>query len=232
MASSSGLRLAKASMKLPSSVLFVGAHCDDIELLAGGLLSRVCRTGTRVGVIVFSDHRGVIDADAAACVRDEFRANVEWLGTRTKNVITDHTDLLLPACSGAFEAERGRIYSALETLRNHYELVVTHPFHDTNQDHQQVARETARVFKAHAPVLAGEVPNNDLGDGRLEVYIPLEPDDVDAKVHLVSTYASQRFGGRPYLDEKVVRALATLRGSQVREPAAEAFFVLTRVIVR
>jgi len=219
-------------MRLPSSVLFVGAHCDDIELLAGGLWSRVCRNKTRVGVLVFSDHRGVIDGESAARARAEFRANIEWLGARTNNVITDHTELLLPACSGAFEAERGRIYSALERLRNDYELVVTHPFHDTNQDHQQVAQEAARVFKTHATVLAGEFPNNDLGDGRLEVYVPLETEDVEAKLHLVSTYISQRFGGRSYLDEHVVRALATLRGSQIRERAAEAFFVLARVIVR
>lgn len=219
-------------MRLPSSVLFVGAHCDDIELLAGGLWSRVCRSGTRVGVIVFSDHRGVIDNAAAAQARAEFRANVEWLERRTKNVIHDHTGVLLPACNGAFQAERARIYSALEALRNDYELVVTHPFHDTNQDHQQVAQETARVFKAHATVLAGEFPNNDLGEGRLEVYVSLQPEDLDAKVHLVSSYASQRFGGRPYLDEHVVRALATVRGSQVREPLAEAFFVLSRVVVR
>ncbi len=219
-------------MKLPSSVLFVGAHCDDIELLAGGLLSRVCRSGMRVGVLVFSDHRGVITPDAAAQARAEFRANIAWLATRTNHALTDHTDLLLPACSGAFEAERGRIYSALERLRSDYALVVTHPFHDTNQDHQQVAQEVARVFKAHATVIAGEFPNNDLGDGRLEVYVPLEPEDVEAKVHLLSSYASQQFGGRPYLDENVVRALATLRGSQIRERFAEAFFVLSRVIVR
>jgi hypothetical protein len=64
------------------------------------------------------------------------------------------------------------------------------------------------------------------------VYVPLEDPDVEAKIHMVTAYASQRFGGRPYLDGDVVRALATLRGSQVRERAAEAFFVLSRIIVR
>ncbi|MBK9260920.1 MAG: PIG-L family deacetylase [Polyangiaceae bacterium] len=219
-------------MKLPGSILFVGAHCDDIELLAGGLWSRACRTGTRVGVLVFSDHRGMVDDATAARARAEFRANIGWLAARTNCVIADHTGFVLPACSGAFEAERGRIYAALEALRDDYELVVTHPLHDTNQDHQQVAREATRVFKAHATVLAGEFPNNDLGEGRLEVYVPLEPQDVEAKVHLVSSYVSQQFGGRPYFDDHVVQALATLRGSQVRERAAEAFFVLSRIIVR
>lgn len=219
-------------MKLPASALFVGAHCDDIELLAGGLLARACRTGVRVGVLVFSDHRGVISLEAAGQALSEFRTNIGWLAARTGAEITDHTDVLLEACGGAFEAERGRIYAALEALRDQYELIVTHPLRDTNQDHQQVAAEAARVFKAHATVLSGEFPNNDLGDERLEVYVPLEERDLDAKIHMLAAYASQRFGGRPYLDEGVVRALATLRGSQVRERAAEAFFVLSRLIVR
>lgn len=219
-------------MKLPGSALFVGAHCDDIELFAGGLLARACRSGARVGVLVFSDHRGVVADEVAAQARAEFAANLRWLEARTGAAIVDHTGFFLPACAGAFEAERGRIYAALEALRDRYELVVTHPLHDTNQDHQQVAQEAARVFKAHATLLAGEFPNNDLGDGRLEVYVPLDAEDVEAKVHMVTAYASQRFGGRPYLDEAVVRALATLRGSQVRARAAEAFFVLGRLIVR
>ena len=219
-------------MKLPSSALFVGAHCDDIELLAGGLLSRACRTGVRTGVLVFSDHRGIIGPEAAAQALSEFRTNIAWLSARTGAGITDHTNFLLPACSGAFEAERGRIYAALEALRDQYELIVTHPLHDTNQDHRQVALEAARVFKAHATVLSGEFPNNDLGEGRLEVYVPLEEPDLEAKIHMVTAYASQRFGGRPYLDEGLVRALAALRGSQVRERAAEAFFVLARLILR
>jgi LmbE family N-acetylglucosaminyl deacetylase len=219
-------------MKLPESALFVGAHCDDIELLAGGLLCRAARSGVRVGVLVFSDHRGVMGPEEAAQALAEFRANMRWLGAETGAEITDHTDLLLPACRGAFEAERGRIYATLESLRDRYELVVTHPDHDTNQDHQQVARETARVFKAHATVLSGEFPNNDLGGGRLEVYVSLDARDLEAKVHMLKSYVSQAFGGRPYLDERVVRALATLRGAQVREPRAEAFGVLSRLVVR
>lgn len=219
-------------MKLPGSALFVGAHCDDIELLAGGLLARACRSGVRVGVLVFSDHRGVCDDGTAARAIAEFCSNIQWIGAETGAAIADHTALLLPACRGAFEAERGRIYAAFEALRDRYELVITHPEHDTNQDHQQVAREAARVFKAHATVLSGEFPNNDLGRDRVEVYAALEQRDLDAKVRMVGAYASQRLGGRPYFDEGVLRGLAAVRGSQVREPLAEAFSVLGRVILR
>lgn len=219
-------------MRLPESALFVGAHCDDIELLAGGLLSRVCRGGARAGVLVFSDHRGVIDDKAAAQALGEMRSNMRWLADRTGAAIADHTSLLLPACRGAFEAERGQIYAALEALRDRYALVVTHPASDTNQDHRQVAEEAARVFKAHATLLGGEFPNNDIGGDRREVYVALDARDIEAKVHMINAYASQRFGGRPYLDGEVAEALARVRGSQIRARYAEAFTVGARLVLR
>lgn len=219
-------------MRLPESALFVGAHCDDVELLAGGLLSRVCRAGARVGVLVFSDHRGVIDDNAAAQARGEMRSNMRWLEARTAGAIADHTGVLFPACRGAFEAERGQIYAALEALRDQYELVVTHPAEDTNQDHRQVAVEAARVFKAHATLLGGEFPNNDIGGDRRDVYVALEERDIEAKAHMINAYTSQRFGGRPYLDGDLAEALARVRGSQIRAPYAEAFTVGARLVVR
>lgn len=220
-------------MKLPASVLFVGAHCDDVELFAGGLLAKLAYgRATKIGVLVFSDHRGIVSDAAAAEARGELRDNLAWLSDASGAPIVDHTDVLLPACSGAFEAERATIYAALERLRASYDLVVSHCAADTNQDHRQVAAETARVFKAHATLLAGEFPNNDVGGFAPAVYVELDERDVAAKARMVSRYRSQDFGGRPYLDEELVRALARVRGSQIRAKWAEAFAVGARVVVR
>jgi len=60
-------------VKLPERILFVGAHCDDIELCAGGLLARACFAGSTVGVLVFSDHRGVLDETTARQARREWK---------------------------------------------------------------------------------------------------------------------------------------------------------------
>lgn len=219
-------------MKLPASALFIGAHCDDIELFAGGFLAELCfRRAHRVGVLVFSDHRGVNDAQTASRARAEMVENLAWLSGQSGAEITDHTDVLLPACRGAFESERGLLYAAMERLRGDYDLVVTHPASDTNQDHRQVAAEARRVFKAHATVLGGEFPANDLGDFNPQVYVPIGERALDAKVRLVGHYASQQRDGRPYFDEAVVRGLAAVRGSQIRRPAAEAFAVGARVIL-
>ena len=219
-------------MILPERILFIGAHCDDVELLAGGLLAAACFAARRVGVLVFSDHRGVIDDAAAARAHGEFRDNMAWLGRAAGTEVHDHSGAMLPACRGAFQSERGALYAAMEALRDAYDLVVTHAPTDTNQDHQQVAAEAAREFKAHASVLGGEFPNNDLGGFTPQVYVALSAREVDAKRHMVAHYRSQDFGGRPYLDGDVVTALARLRGAQIREPAAEAFQVTGRVVLR
>lgn len=219
-------------MTLAGRILFVGAHCDDIELFAGGLLARACFSGRRVGVLVFSDHRGVLDLDTAARARGEFAENLAWLRTESGTDLRDHSDQMLPACRGAFQSERGALYAAMEALRNDYDLVVTHAPTDTNQDHRQVAEEAARVFKAHLSLLGGEFPNNDLGGFTPQVYVSLSARELDAKVRMVGRYRSQDFGGRPYLDAEMVQALARLRGSQIREPAAEAFAVVGRMVVR
>lgn len=219
-------------MRIPSRVLFVGAHCDDVELMAGGLLTRACRTVERVGVLVFSDHRGVQDTVTAERARGELQANLERLSRDSKAELVDHTELILPACRGAFESERGAIYAALEGLRAQYDLVVTHAAGDTNQDHRQVAREAQRVFKAHASLLGGEFPANDIGRFRPQVFVSLTAEDLEHKVRLVTAYASQRSPARPYFDEAVIRGLARVRGSQIGEDFAEAFEVIGRIVSR
>jgi LmbE family N-acetylglucosaminyl deacetylase len=219
-------------VNLPDRILFIGAHCDDIELFAGGLLAQACFSRRRVGVLVFSDHRGVLSDAAAAQAYDELGDNLSWLQTESGSAVRNHSGPMLQACRGAFQSERGQIYAAMEDLRGQYDLVVTHAPTDTNQDHRQVAEEAARVFKAHTTLLGGEFPNNDLGGFKPQVYVALAPREVDAKARMVANYRSQDFGGRPYIDGEVVRALARLRGSQIREPAAEAFAVTGRVVLR
>ncbi len=219
-------------MKLPDRILFVGAHCDDIELFAGGFLARACFERRAVGVLVFSDHRGVLEDGVAERARAEFRENLEWLAAETGHAPVDHSGEMLPACRGAFEARRADIYAAMEALRGDYDAVVTHAASDTNQDHRQVAAEARRVFKAHTTLLAGEFPNNDLGEFSPAVYVEIGERELEAKVRMVERYRTQDFGGRPYLAADVVRSLARVRGSQIREAAAEAFAVAGRVVLR
>ena len=218
-------------MKLPKRLLFVGAHCDDVELFAGGLLARACEEGLEVGVLVFSDHRGVLPDQLAAQSREELRSNLAWLSRETGTPIVDHSTVMLGACDGSFVTRRAEIYAALEGLREAYDLVVTHASGDTNQDHGQVIEEARRALKAHVTLIGGEFPNNDLDGFRPGLYVTLSAFAVEAKVKMIETYQSQLRNGRPYIDGSLTRALAQVRGSQIRADAAEAFEVV-RIALR
>jgi LmbE family N-acetylglucosaminyl deacetylase len=219
-------------LTLPPRVLFVGAHCDDIELFAGGLLFACCAANKDVGVLVFSDHRGVVDEATATKARSEFAANVAWLRVETNATLRDHTGPMLRACRGDFEAKRGDLHAALESLRDSYDLVVTHASGDTNQDHHQVHVEAVRVFKAHASVWGGEFPSNDLGGFRPQIFVALAERALTAKSKMIERYESQKFGQRPYLDGNLAHSLAHVRGGQIQEKFAEAFEIAGRTIVR
>jgi hypothetical protein len=211
---------------LPERILFVGAHCDDIELIAGGLLARACFGGRRVGVLVFSDHRGVLDLETAARARAELSENLDWLRTESGAELRDplgRDAAGVPRCvpvraRRALRRDGGpaqRLRSGRDARADGHE-----------PGSPQVAEEAARVFKAHCSLLGGEFPNNDLGGFTPQVYVALSARELDAKVRMVGRYRSQDFGGRPTSTPRWCARLARLRGSQIREPAAEAFAIV------
>jgi hypothetical protein len=99
---------------LPGRVLFVGAHCDDIELIAGGLLARACFSGRRVGTLVFSDHRGVVADTVAAQARAEFQGGPTGCAPNRQASATTEGDVA--GVSGRLESQRSGLYAAMEAV--------------------------------------------------------------------------------------------------------------------
>lgn len=205
-----------------SRVLFVGAHADDVELFAGGLLAKLARTGSALKTLTFSSHRGVTDHVAAA---KEHRANIASLGPTASCTLLD-----LGACTtGAtgFQAKRGLVYAEIDNAVRTFDpdLVVTHLPSDTNQDHQQVADEVNRACKGLTSIVYGEYPLNDLGTFQPQMFVELTRDDVDRKIQLIRGYESQYAPHRKYFDPDVWFGLAKVRGAQIGVDYAEAFQV-------
>ena len=96
-----------------------------------------------------------------------------------------------------------------------------------------MAEEAARVFKAHATLLGGEFPNNDLGGFTPQVYVALSAREVDAEG--AHGGALPLAGLRRPAVPRRRRWCARWRGCAARrsaKPAAEAFAVVGRVVVR
>lgn len=196
----------------PRRVLAVGAHCDDIEIGAGGTLYTWARAASDTEftcVILTSTPERA--AESRACLTALVApAHVDV-------VVHDLRDTRLPV-------DYGRVKDVLADLSRHpWDVVLTHQRFDAHQDHRLLGEATPTAFRDHL-VLAFEIPkwDGDLGSSRPNVYQPLTPEAVAAKWEVLDKhFVSQR--GKDWWDAEVFSALARLRGMECRSRYAEAF---------
>ena len=195
----------------PLSVLAIGAHPDDIEIGAGGLLLGLAAKLSRVRYVVLS---GTAERHAEA--RAAARA---FIPDAELNIT------LLDLPEGRFPAVWQRVKDAIETVARAEspDLIIAPSPADAHQDHRTIGEIVPTVFRSHL-YLAYEIPkwDGDLGLGRPSVYYPLPEDLARRKLELLhKSYPSQR--GRDWWDDEVFLGLARLRGMECHSRYAEAF---------
>jgi LmbE family N-acetylglucosaminyl deacetylase len=194
-------------------VLCLGAHSDDIEIGAAGLVRRLARRGAEIHYVVLSTsdpHRRkeaeesaavlLRDAKSATVVTESFRESYfPWIGDQIKD---------------RFEALKAEVEP---------DVILTHHRGERHQDHRLVAELTHNTFRDHL-VLEYEIPKYEGDLTPTDFYVPLTKVEADEKVHhLMSVFGSQ--STRDWFDAETFRALLRLRGLECNAPSgyAEAF---------
>ncbi|MEM6674127.1 MAG: PIG-L deacetylase family protein [Planctomycetota bacterium] len=199
----------------PLRVLCIGAHSDDIEIGAGGLVRRLIRERKTVDVhwSVFASSSPERDAEA--------EASAAWFleGTR------EHTVEIHGFKESFFPARWEEIKDALFQTRAAFEpdLVLTHRLQDRHQDHRVLAELTWNTYRDHV-VLAYEIAKYEGDLGQPNVYVPLTREDATQKAAaLQRAFATQR--SKPWFSEETFFALMRLRGIECNAPEgfAEGF---------
>lgn len=193
----------------PLSVLAIGAHPDDIEIGAGGLLLSLAGRLSRVRYVVMTG-----TAERRAEARSAARAFMP-------DADLDVTLLDLP--EGHLPVAWQDVKQAVESAARSEspDLVIAPSPDDAHQDHRTVGEIVPTVFRDHL-YLAYEIPKWDGDLGRPSVYYPLPEDIARRKVELLhKCYPSQRT--RDWWDDEVFLGLARLRGMECRARYAEAF---------
>jgi len=195
--------------------LFVGAHVDDIELFAGGTLSRFSSSAL---CITFSKHDGLLTAMPWKEVREgkDVYPEVNWQ-VRDFNAV-----------DGSIQKGRERI---AENLRYYLSsslptVVVTHQSSDTNQDHRTIYEEVIRTFKGKVPILCGSFPNNDISQVKRTFFVGISGKDLRRKILAIKKYKSQMVPGREYLNSSQSLVQAKFWGAYINQSFAEAFEVV------
>jgi LmbE family N-acetylglucosaminyl deacetylase len=201
------------------SVLAIGAHPDDIEIGAGGMLLSLAesRPGLQARYVVLT---GTTDRQLEAR-----NAASSFLPA------ADLTVELLDLPEGRLPAAWDRAKEVLEQVARSCspDLVLAPSRDDAHQDHRVIAEIVPTVFRDQL-YLGYEIPKWDGDLGRPSMYFPLSADTARRKVELLNKcFPSQK--NRDWWDDEVFLGMARLRGMECRAPYAEAF-TCTKSLIR
>ena len=193
----------------PLSVLAIGAHPDDIEIGAGGLLLGLGAAAVRVRYVLLT---GTAERQQEA--REAARSFLP--GAELTVDLFDLPEGRLPA---VWDRAKGILEQVARSCSPH--LVLAPSSDDAHQDQRVIGEIVPTVFRDQL-YLAYEIPKWDGDLGRPSMYVPLPDHVMQRKVELLhKCFPSQR--GRDWWDEEVFLGLARLRGMECRARYAEAF---------
>jgi LmbE family N-acetylglucosaminyl deacetylase len=203
--------LLQAPSERPLSLLAIGAHPDDIEIGAGGMLLSLAksRPGLRVHYLVLTGtpERHLEAHDAADSFLPETDLTVD---------LHDLPEGRLPAVWGEVKNTMERVARACSP-----DLILAPSSDDAHQDHRTIGEIVPTVFR-DALSMAYEIPKWDGDLGRPSMYLPLTVDVARRKLELLhKCFPSQT--ARDWWDDEVFLGLARLRGMECRAHYAEAF---------
>ena len=196
------------------SLLFMGAHPDDIELGCGALLSDLVGQAD-VFCMTFSDNKKNPDLQNLA---NEHFDSMHVLGLK------DHQIGLGSYETRRFPDYRQELLQEMLELRKKYqpEIVFVHTAKDIHQDHKTVTEEATRAFRG-TTVLGYDVLRSSYG------FFPhflaeVSKHAVETKIAALAEYST--YADRYYFSPDIVRATAIRQGALAERPYAEGFDII------
>jgi len=197
------------------SFLFVGAHCDDIEIGCGATVRKLVSNfpdAQYSWLVLASDVARADEARAAARAFLEGAADVSI-------AVEDFRDGYLPYAGATVKDTFEELHDRINP-----DLVFTHFRLDAHQDHRLVNELTWNTFR-DSVILEYEIPKFDGDLGTPNVYVTVTEAECREKVEmLLDHYRSQK--SRSWFDEATFRAVMRLRGIECNaaDGLAEAFY--------
>ncbi len=197
------------------SLLFLGAHCDDIEIGCGGSILRLLAEApeARVTWVVFSSNpvrAQEAKTSAAAFLRQAGSSDVKIETFR----------------NGYFPYEGAAIKDYFEDLKvTEPDIIFTHHGAEKHQDHRLLSELTWNTFRDHL-ILEYEIPKYDADLGSPNFLVPLEQNLCQKKIDIIcDSFASQK--ARHWFTPETFWSILRLRGIEANAKSgyAEGFYV-------
>ena len=201
-------------------LLFLGAHCDDIEIGCGGTILRLSNEYKiqEVKWIVFTStsERSIEAKKSAGYFLENYNDK--------EVVIKNFKDGFLPVAG----AEVKNYFEELKQIKP--DIIFTHYRNDLHQDHRFLSELTWNTFRDHL-ILEYEIPKYDGDLDHPNFFVPLENTLAEKKIEtIVDCYPSQR--SKQWFDKETFYALMRIRGLEcaTKTRYAEAFYVRKSIL--
>ncbi|NLW72474.1 MAG: hypothetical protein GXY37_06290 [Chloroflexi bacterium] len=197
------------------SLLFLGAHPDDIELGCGALIADLLGKAASIYCMTFSDNQK--NPDLSNLVSEHIES-MHALG------LTDYQIELGAFETRRFPDHRQEILEKMLELKRHLQpqIVFVHTSQDIHQDHVTLTQEAMRAFRG-TTVLGYDVLRSSYG------FFPhflaeVSEQAVNQKIAALSKYKTYK--DRYYFSPDVIRATAVRHGALAERPFAEGFDII------
>lgn len=197
--------------------LVLAPHPDDAELGCGGLISLLIEREVEVFICVFSlCELSIPEGFSKDILSDELKKSALHMGVSQENLFVKKYTVR------RFDESRQDILEDIVKLRNDLkpDLVLMPSLDDMHQDHEVVAKQALRAFKANK-LISYELPWNQMKTN-LNFFVKLSKHHLETKVSALSCYESQKH--RPYTGQFLYN-LANVRGVMCGAKYAEAFTI-------
>lgn len=199
----------------PPRFMFIGAHCDDIEIGCGGTVIELLRRHPEAII-----HWVVLSSEGERKKEAQLAAQSMLRGIRDR-VVT------IKEFRGAyFPSEAPVIKDCFEELKRGFEpdVVFAHNRKDVHQDHRIVGELAWNTFRDHL-ILEYEIPKYDGDLGSPSVFVPLSAAAVKRKVSLLMRVFKTQHSKRWFTPETFL-GLMRIRGIECNASSgyAEAFY--------
>ena len=195
--------------------LFIGAHCDDIEIGCGGVTLRLAKEYSQATfrwVVFSSNEQRIAEARLSS---DLFLASVVSKVVIIKDFRNGYFPYIGAAIKDYFEELKQMVKP---------DVIFTHYGQDYHQDHRVLSELTWNTFRDHF-ILEYEIPKYDGGLSSPNVFFPLRQSEYERKVEiLLKCFASER--SKRWFTKDTFLGLMRLRGGECNAPSgyAEAFY--------
>lgn len=196
-------------------VLFLGAHCDDIEIGCGGAILRLadeCTILQAKWIVFTSTPEREKEARQSA---ESFLHNV-----KAKEIIIHKFK------DGFLFDTAAEIKKMFEEIKKVFQpdILFTHYRGDMHQDHQLINKLSWNTFRDHV-ILEYEIPKYDGDLGNPNLFVGLDKSCVERKIRFITKhYATQ--SEKHWFDKEIFQSMMRIRGMGCASKTkyAEAFY--------